>query len=75
MATLDWEVIAGVRPAGAGDLTHDEYGRYIRVKLRQMRDLHASLQTAERRAANLKGWVAFLACALGYVALRYFGLG
>lgn len=65
---LDWKAIAGLNPPRrCGDpgaerrLTAEEY--------------EAQLRAAHRRAQNLKGWVAFLACALGYVVLRYLGVG
>ena len=63
---IDWRAIAGLNPPRRTDdpgserrLTAEEYER--------------SLRDAHRRISNLKGWVAFLACALGYVVLRYFG--
>lgn len=66
-AVIDWRAIAGLNPPRRlGDpgserrLTAEEY--------------ETALRAAHQRAQNLKGWVAFLACALGYVVLRYFGL-
>lgn len=68
MAIPDWKAIAGLLPAKrVGDpgserrLTQEEYEQ--------------SLRDAHQRLRNLKGLVAFLLCALGYVVLRYFGFG